>query len=240
MSKSQHRPATTVQQQTNGARNAVEAATKKKTRRNRLLFAGAAVVGVAGLVTLGALTGKDPMAMSGTSTDHAMHAASAHSAGTALPPWPNPADPSTAIVNAGLTPAGSEGMADHFHAHLDVIVNGQPVPVAANIGADEVKQVISPLHTHDGSGAIHIESPVVGDKFYLGQLFTEWDVALSDTTLGGLHVDNVSSLRVYVNGEQVSGDPAGIVLAEHQEIAIVFGPVDEQVDVPSSYDFGDL
>lgn len=144
MSKSQHRPATTVQQQTNGARNAVEAATKKKTRRNRLLFAGAAVVGVAGLVTLGALTGKDPMAMSGTSTDHAMHAASAHSAGTALPPWPNPADPSTAIVNAGLTPAGSEGMADHFHAHLDVIVNGQPIPVAANIGADEVKQVISP------------------------------------------------------------------------------------------------
>lgn len=221
------------------ARRAAEARAAR-SRRTRILVSAAIAVTVVGLLTLAALTGKQASPLAGHVVDHAAHATSAHAAGTALPPWPNAADPTAAIGRAGLTPTSSEGTADHYHAHLDVIVNGAAVPVAADIGVDEAARLISPLHTHDGTGTIHIESPVAGDKFYLGQLFTEWNVALSATTLGGLSTDAGTTLRAYVDGVRVSGDPADILLAPHQEIALVFAPADQQVDVPSGYDFGDL
>jgi hypothetical protein len=152
---------------------------------------------------------------------------------TSNPPWDAPADASAAV--AGLPMLGEEGNTVHIHAHLDIIVNGSPVQVPADIGVDEARQKISPLHSHDTTGVIHIESPTKPATFTLGQFFTEWQVSLSADHLGGLTADGTRHLKVYVNGTLHDGDPAGIVLAAHNEIAIVYGTDAQQTTVPNTY-----
>ncbi|GIH20040.1 hypothetical protein [Rugosimonospora africana] len=152
------------------------------------------------------------------------------------PPWAVPADTSAAVQAAGLPMLGAEGTVLHIHAHLDVAVNGQPVTVPAEVGIDDAAQQISPLHTHDTTGVIHIESPTQA-QFSLGQFFTEWQVSLSSDHIGALTVDASHQLRAYVNGKAVDGDPAAIVLHAHDEIAVVYGTAAQQQKVPSSYAF---
>jgi hypothetical protein len=125
-----------------------------------------------------------------------------------------------------------------IHAHLDLIVNGQPVTVRADIGIDQDGGRISPLHTHDTSGVIHVESPTRA-QFSLAQFFTEWQVALTATQLGGLRASDASGqLHAFVNGRPVAGNPGAITLAGHDEIALVYGPVPPRV--PSTYIWGQL
>jgi hypothetical protein len=45
----------------------------------------------------------------------------------------------------------------------------------------------------------------------------------------------VTPWAVYVNGQTSAGDPAAIVLREHQEIAVVIGTPPKQI--PSTYNF---
>ncbi|MDQ2708700.1 MAG: hypothetical protein M3Z25_14130 [Actinomycetota bacterium] len=120
------------------------------------------------------------------------------------PPWPTPADVSGAVRQAGLPMLVSEGVTEHIHAHLDILVAGK--------------------------------SPVQAD-FSLGQFFTEWQVALSATQLGGLHTSDATTLRAYVNGSPVAGDPAAAILHAHDEIALVYGPADAHRQLPTSYAF---
>jgi hypothetical protein len=224
--------------------NAALRDSEKSGRRRGILVRTGVAAGVTavvgGLITLGALTGTQslPTAASATVSAPGDAATVAGKAGTGLPPWPNAADPKAATLAAGITPAHAEGAAEHYHAHLDVIVDGKPVPVAAGIGIDPATQLMSPLHVHDGDGLVHIESPTAGTPFYLGQVFREWDVALSDHQLGGLHTDAGHTLTAYVNGRAVTGNPASIKLTAHQEIALVYGDPPAKVTVPSTYAFG--
>lgn len=150
--------------------------------------------------------------------------------------WPAPADASAQVKAAGLPMLGQEGQALHIHGHLDVFVNGAQVPVPADIGIDMAKQQISPLHTHDPSGVVHIESPVKRD-FTLGEFMTEWNVPITKDSLGTLKVGDGKELMVYVNGKAQPGDPAMVKLHAHDEIAIVYGSPSDHVKVPSSYDW---
>ena len=48
-------------------------------------------------------------------------------------------------------------------------------------------------------------------------------------------------LRVWVNGQEVAGDPTRIVLAEHQEIVIAYGSREQVPDpLPKSFDFASV
>jgi hypothetical protein len=98
---------------------------------------------------------------------------------TGVPSWPAPAADkvAAAVRAAGLPLLTMEGTDLHFHAHLDVIVNGQAVAVPAGIGIEGTTGVSS-MHTHDLGGVIHIESPTQG-TFTLGQFFAEWQVPLT-------------------------------------------------------------
>jgi hypothetical protein len=154
---------------------------------------------------------------------------------TTSPPWGTPPDAARAVAAAGLPMLGAEGTALHIHAHLDVFANGSPVQVPAEIGIDQAQQQISPLHTHDSTGVIHIESPDKTATFTLGQFFTEWQVSLAADHIGGLTVDATHHLKVYVNGKPYTANPANLVLAAHDEIAIVYGTDAQPVTVPSSY-----
>lgn len=129
-----------------------------------------------------------------------------------------------------------EGDALHIHQHLDIFINGKAVTVPAGIGINPVARFISPLHTHDLSGVIHVESDVVRD-FTLGQFFDVWGVRFSRDCLGGYCAKGADTLRLFVNGKTVSGDPRNLVLREHQEIALVYGPPSAKVAIPSSYRF---
>jgi hypothetical protein len=153
-----------------------------------------------------------------------------------LPPWPAPSDATAAAGKAGLPMLSSEGMAEHIHIHLDVLVDGKPVPVPANIGIDTARRAISPLHTHDDSGVVHVESPVKRE-FSLGEFFTEWGVSLSSDSIGGLRAVDGKTVRAYVNGQPRTGNPAAIMFAQHDEIALVYGPPQPGEKVPATYDF---
>jgi len=152
-------------------------------------------------------------------------------------PWLPEIDNLLSRLNAIKLPAlYEEGNALHIHQHLDILVNGKPVTVAAGIGINQVARFISPLHTHDLSGVIHVESDVVRD-FTLGQFFDVWGVRFSRDCVGGYCAKGTDALRVFVDGKPVSGDPRNLVLREHQEIAVVYGPATANVSVPSTYRF---
>ena len=149
-------------------------------------------------------------------------AASSQSVGIpAPPPWPVPADQVALIRKAGLTPLTAEGTVQHTHSELQVWYQGQRVTVPAQLGIDATTQQLSPIHTHDRTGIIHVESPAPG-TFRLGQFFTEWGVPLEGA-------------RAWVDG-QPSADPAGIVLRDHQMIVVAWGP--SPSPVPASYTEG--
>jgi hypothetical protein len=156
---------------------------------------------------------------------------------TAKPPWPVPSDPLAGARAAGLSVAPMEGNVQHFHAHLDIIVNGQPVTVPANMGISQTQQALSEMHTHDERGVIHLESADAKERYTLGQFFSEWQVKLTANGIGGLKVDGKNTLTAYVDGKQQSGDPATIELLPHREIALVYGPAGAKVNVPKSYNF---
>jgi hypothetical protein len=151
-----------------------------------------------------------------------------------LPPWSAPPDAAAAMRAAGLPMLSREGTVEHIHAHLDVRVNGQSVEVPAMIGID--RRGISPVHTHDTTGVIHIESPVKR-TFTLGEFFTEWDVGLSTDSIGGLRAGDGKTLRAFVNGNPVTGNPAALPLNPHDEIVLIYGTAQPGETVPAHYDF---
>lgn len=210
-------------------------AQRKRARTRRIATVSAAVVAGVALVGLGgwALIGKhDKPAKAATLPKPVSQTGS-----TTLPPWPVPADTIVGAKVAGLTVNGMEGTVQHFHTHLDIIVNGNPETVPANLGISAAEQSISELHTHDTRGVLHVESTSAAQRFVLGQAFTEWRVKLTPTALGGLTVDGKNTLTAYVDGKKWTGDPAAIELKPHREIALVYGPADQKISVPSSYAF---
>ncbi|MFD0328188.1 hypothetical protein ACFQZC_08120 [Streptacidiphilus monticola] len=148
------------------ARIAAErAADRRRERRNRLLVR--AGLGAAALAVVG---GGIAIA-----ADRGSSSGSGSAAGTGAARWAVPADASVAVTSAGLPMLSTEGTVLHLHTHLDVYVDGKQVQVPAEIGIDQATQQISPLHSHDTSGVIHIESPEKKD-FTLGQFLKEWQV----------------------------------------------------------------
>lgn len=157
--------------------------------------------------------------------------------GTGTPPWPVLADPSAGIQTAGLSVSPMTADGAHFHAHLDIQVDGRAAPVPADIGISVATGAMSELHTHDTSGVVHIESSTKGKRYVLGQLFTEWGVRLTRDQLGGLTAAGGRTVAAFVDGKPYRGDPAQIELTAHREIALAFGTKAQQKDVPRTYSF---
>ncbi len=161
---------------------------------------------------------------------------------TTKAPWPRPNDTLSLTEAAGLRPETHEFFAYHVHAHLDIFVNARRVRIPGGIGINiddpAVKRVrlqdgtyafgyisppcqkacISPLHTHASDGILHTESQITHPN-QLGQFFTEWRVRLGAKCVGAYCKD----VHFYVDGQRYRGDPRGITLTNHKEIAIVIG-----------------
>ena len=118
----------------------------------------------------------------------------------------------------------SKQMASHKHVTLNVVSNGITVAVPAHIGMVQVGKAedpllygdhsldnfgmegMSPLHTHDASGTIHVESNTVRD-YTLGEFLDVWQ---------GLGL-NGKTVQATVNGNPVS-DFRNIILNDGDSI----------------------
>ncbi len=145
----------------------------------------------------------------------------------------------------GIQCQPSEQVASHYHAHLQIYINGQQVPVATDVGRQD-SSCIYWLHTHAGipgdDGVIHVESPD-NRTFTLHQFFDIWGQQLSATNLLGHKVDASHKLTVYVYAptnqptdnqtpftvtppndlKPYTGDPAQIQLKPHELIVLEYG-----------------
>ncbi len=154
-------------------------------------------------------------------------------------PWPNnTADLLARLSAIGLPALSTEGTVLHIHQHLDLYVDGTKQVVPAQIGILTSPQVVfSPLHTHNTSGIIHVESQTVR-SFTLGEFFDVWGVRFTPTCVGGYCNQGDKTLRVYVDGQIVTGDPTLLELFAHEEIVVTYGTEAELPDpIPSSYTF---
>jgi hypothetical protein len=157
-------------------------------------------------------------------------------AGDGTPVFPVPKDTAEAVRRAQLG-QGPEVTVVHYHAHLDVIINGHPVTVPANIGiSTDVRDRLSPLHTHDTTGIIHVESDKQDEVFRVGQLFTEWGVKLDKNCIDIYCNDDTNQLLGFVDGQMV-GDASSIPFKSHQEIVVWYGPRGSNPTVPATYEW---
>ena len=142
------------------------------------------------------------------------------------------------IAQAGLTVLAAEGNVDHYHAHLDVLKDGKPVAVPADIGItagpDHRANGISALHTHDTTGVVHIESPTAGQVFTLGQLLTEWGV-LGGSGAPGTGAGPLDGWTLYVNGQKYDAGIRNLPLKAHDEIVLSYGAAPAKI--AAAYDF---
>lgn len=93
-------------------------------------------------------------------------------------------------------------MADGFHIHstLEIVVNGEAIPLPVNIGVQET--CMSVLHTHTPDGLIHVESPEKRD-FTLGDFFAVWEKPFSKDEILSYKTDATHRIVVTVDGVEV-------------------------------------
>lgn len=141
----------------------------------------------------------------------------------AAPPWFTPGNEALKYVeSAGIDVMATEAFDYHIHSYLTVYWNGAQVPVPGNIGISNAGIWISPLHTHDQSGKVHVEAPA-RMHLTLQQFFTTWNVSLG-------------TAMVYENGKPVA-DGKNLVFQDAQTVAVVFGQPPGLI--PDTYPFDD-
>ncbi|MEP7060147.1 MAG: hypothetical protein ABI828_05395 [Actinomycetota bacterium] len=155
-------------------------------------------------------------------------------------PWTagnDPTDLRSRLADIGLPALPEEVTVVHIHQHLEVFVDGDPVVVPADIGIAPDQSFISPLHTHDTSGIMHVEAPAPHD-FTLGDFFDVWGVKFTPTCIGGYCNKGDATLAVYVNGHEANGDPGLVLLRSHDEIVVAYGtPAQLPAPIPSKFKF---
>jgi hypothetical protein len=211
-------------------RIAQEQAERQEASRRRRLQIGAAlaavvIIAVVVVVIAVAGGGGGGSSSSGATTIH--EGSVPASAQLALDDGPPPWQPNYKQLPQRVQAMGLPGFNEttfHIHAWLHIFDDGKKVVVPANIGIDQAAGFLSPLHTHDTTGIIHMEADQEYD-FTLGQFMNVWGVKFSDNQIGSLKSKGDQKLQVYVNGQLVK-DPVNVVMQEHDNIVIGYGKSD--------------
>lgn len=126
-------------------------------------------------------------------------------------------------------PCGTGADAQHYHAHVSLIVNGRQMALPLGVGIRNAVVVGDSLaiagtcfywlHSHDRTGIIHVEPSVTGHTFTLGEYFDVWGEPLTSGNVAG----NQGAVTVYIDGARYFGDPRAIVLSAHQQITLEVG-----------------
>lgn len=93
------------------------------------------------------------------------------------------------------------GSGIHWHADLDIVINGEPVTIPANIGLTSGH---ADTHTHKVNDQIHLEMnrPVRLSDTQLGLFFDVWGEEFSSECVMDVCNEDGKSVRMYVNGEE--------------------------------------
>jgi hypothetical protein len=147
--------------------------------------------------------------------------------------------PATGQTVDYISCTSGEQLTVHYHADLQIYVNGQLQSVPAGVGfvlpdgntlphmtSNGTTACVYSLHTHDASGIVHIESPD-NRSYTLGNLFDIWGQHLSTTQFMGHKVDATHKLSVVTfdaTGAKkvVTGDPSKVVLNAHETVVIQY------------------
>jgi hypothetical protein len=214
----------------------------RKRGRRRALVLGIMVAAVVGVILFTLSQGNSTNAQDGSASpsviDKLPDPAKLPGMLRAAPPWPDNIDQANERIAAlsQLSPMPQLGAVLHHHANLLIYVDGQQFPLAAGIGYNPNANVFSPLHTHDTSGVVHIESADPTFEPVLGQFFDVWGVYLTKDCLGDKCAAGQSTLRAYVNGVEWTGDPTQIPLNDQVVIVLAFGSADQVPNpVPASF-----
>lgn len=107
----------------------------------------------------------------------------------------------------------------HIHPHLEIIKKGKEQRVPSQIGIAPSKwkdhefdsfigdMGAAPIHTHDASGVLHVESSVTMN-YTLGDFYKIWGKSLP------------ANATVTADGQRVS-NPKNLVLQDGQDIKVV-------------------
>ena len=142
------------------------------------------------------------------------------------------------LDEAGIPALRVEGTAQDLHAYLLISVHGKPATVPPLIGVNGKEEAgkivgegfVSPLHTHDVTGLIHVHA-TDQRPYTVGEIFDVWGVRFTEDCLAGYCAEGENQLRVYVNGKEQAGDARATKLENGQVIVVVFGT---EAEVPSS------
>jgi len=209
---------------------------QRAARRKRLTLITAAVtVVVLVVVLIVTITGsKKPNALSEVPGGSNVDPNSLPGILTGPEPWPNnSADVAARLSADGLPPlSATEGVVLHTHQHIDIFIRGRSTAVPALIGiVAKPVPLFAPIHTHDDTGIIHVESPVQRD-FSLGEFFDVWGVRFTSMCIGAYCNTGTERLEVFANGQVVTFDPRRLKLTAHEEIVVTFGTPDQ---IPRPY-----
>ena len=130
---------------------------------------------------------------------------------------------STPTIGAQMG-GGNKPIIMHFHPHLNLMIDAKPATVPSQIGIDSslwkdhsLDQYgmqamangmpgMAPLHTHDATGIIHVESAIIRN-YTLGEFLNIW---------GGLDTTG-KTVKATVDGKPVS-DYRGTILRDGEQI----------------------
>ncbi len=106
----------------------------------------------------------------------------------------------------------------HIHPHLQILVNGREQSIPTNIGISLT--CMHPIHTHDTSGTLHVESPEPRD-FTLTDFFAVWGKMFNQNQILESAIDSNHIIKVTVNGAPVD-TYENTVLRDKDQIVISY------------------
>lgn len=124
-------------------------------------------------------------------------------------------------TNRELALSCTTDMATKFHIHpfLGIAINGQKQEIPANTGIEK-DGCMHPIHTHDATGKLHVESPEARD-FTLSDWFAVWGKTFNAAQILDAKVDATHIIRETVNGKEVR-DYENTVLRDGDQIVILY------------------
>jgi hypothetical protein len=180
--------------------------TRKETRNSGGLstqFIGFVVVVVlfGGLMLSGALTGPGPFGFGNRNNNNNNNVQTGEE---------NPEELTSICVQ-------HTGLAAHYHFDVTLYIDGIQQTVPANVGIPN-SNCYRPLHTHDGTGRVHVELPsdYSGNNPTLGDFFSVWGETFSETSLLG----QSGATSVTINSANLDGNPRLIVPSDGDQISI--------------------
>jgi hypothetical protein len=108
---------------------------------------------------------------------------------------------------------------EHIHPHLTIMIQQSPLTIPANIGI--TGDCTRPVHTHDPSGEIHVESPF-NYPYTLGDFFLVWGQPFDSTRILQYTTDATHTISMTVNGKP-STEYRNYVIHDGDQIVITYG-----------------